>query len=97
MLAVAHVLGLLLAAFAATYLLPLSCALWFGDGMWRHYLLSAALSAGVGLLLAGATEPFRRELKPRDGFLLISLTWLLLPAAAALPLRLALPGLSFSG
>lgn len=97
MLAVAHVLGLLLAAFAATYLLPLGCALWFGDGMWRHYLLAAALSAGVGLLLAGATEPFRRELKPRDGFLLISLSWLLLPAAAALPLRLALPGLSLSG
>ncbi|MBV9343541.1 MAG: TrkH family potassium uptake protein [Gammaproteobacteria bacterium] len=97
MLAVAHVLGLLLAAFAATYLLPAACALWFGDGMLRFYLLAAALSAGAGLLLAGLTEPFRRELKPRDGFLLITLAWLLLPAAAALPLRFALRTLSFSG
>jgi NitT/TauT family transport system substrate-binding protein len=43
-----------------------------------------------------ATRRFRRELRPRDGFLLVGLTWLVLPAFGALPLLLALPGLSLT-
>jgi trk system potassium uptake protein TrkH len=95
--AVAHVLGLLLASFAASYAAPLLCSLWLHDGLWEHFLLSGAITAGSGLLLAGATRRFRRELKPRDGFLLVTLGWLLLPAAAALPLLVGVPGLSFTG
>jgi len=96
-LAVAHVLGLLLASFAASYLLPAACSLWLRDGLWPSFLLTAAITAGCGILLAGATYRFRRELKPRDGFLLVTLSWLMVPAAAALPLLLTLPGLSFTG
>ncbi|MBS0379129.1 MAG: TrkH family potassium uptake protein [Proteobacteria bacterium] len=97
MLAVAHVLGLLLAAFAATCVLPIGCSLWYGDHAWSAFLVSAAIALAVGLALAGVTYRFRRELKPRDGFLLVTLAWLVLPAAAALPLLLALPDLSFTG
>ena len=96
MLAVAHVLGLLLATFALAYLLPVGCSLLFGDGLLVQFLTAAAISAGVGLALAAATWRFRRELKPRDGFLLVTLGWLLLSAAAALPLLFALPNLSFT-
>jgi trk system potassium uptake protein TrkH len=95
--AVAHVLGLLLAAFAATCLAPLICSLLYGDGLALTFLLTAAITALAGLLLAGLTLRSRRELKPRDGFLLITLSWLILPAAAALPLALSLPALSFTG
>jgi trk system potassium uptake protein TrkH len=42
------------------------------------------------------TRRFRRELQPRDGFLLVTLTWAVLPAFGALPLLLAIPGLSFT-
>ena len=97
MLAVAHVLGLLLGAFALSYALPIGCALLFGDGLWSRFLLAAAITATVGLALAAATARARRELKPRDGFLLVTLGWLLLSCAAALPLLFALPGLTFSG
>jgi trk system potassium uptake protein len=96
-LAVAHVLGLLLGAFALSYALPIGCALLFGDGLWSRFLLAAAITAAVGLALAAATARARRELKPRDGFLLVTLGWLLLSCAAALPLLFALPGLTFSG
>ncbi len=95
-LAVAHVLGLLLATFALTYVLPVGCSLLLGDGLWPKFLLAAAITAGAGLVLAGATMAFRRELKPRDGFLLVTLGWLLLSAAAALPLLLVLPRLNFT-
>jgi len=96
-LAVAHVLGLLLAAFALSYALPIGCALLAGDGQWPHFLLAAAVTAALGFALAATTARARRELKPRDGFLLVTLGWLLLSCAAALPLLLAVPGLGFSG
>jgi trk system potassium uptake protein TrkH len=97
LLAVLHVLGLLLASFATSCLLPLACSLWYADGLWPHFLITAAVTAGCGVLLAAATYRLRRELKPRDGFLLVTLGWLVVPAAAALPLILSLPQLSFSG
>lgn len=97
MLAVAHFLGLLLATFALACALPVGCSLVMADGLWPKFLLTAALTAGCGIVLAGATLRFRRALKARDGFLLLTLGWLLLPAAAALPLLLALPDLSFTG
>jgi trk system potassium uptake protein TrkH len=95
-LAVAHVLGLLLATFALAYLLPVGCSLLSGDGLLAQFLAAAAITAALGLILAAATWRFRRELKPRDGFLLVTLGWLLLSAAAALPLLFALPHLSFT-
>lgn len=97
MLAVAYALGLLLAAFALTFALPIACSLAMGDGLWLKFLLAAALAAGCGLTLAAATARLKRELRARDGFLLVTLGWLVLSAAAAVPLLLALPSLSFTG
>jgi trk system potassium uptake protein len=94
--AVAHVLGLLLASFALTYLLPIACSLIMADGLWPRFLLAGLITAGAGLLLAVLTFARRRELRPRDGFMLVTLGWLLLCAAASLPLFLALPGLPFT-
>ncbi len=47
-------------------------------------------------MLSGVTHWHRRELKPRDGFLLVTLGWLLVSVSASLPLLLALHGLSFT-
>ncbi len=96
MLAVAHVLGLLLAVTGAAYVLPVGCSLLMGDGLAKMFLAAAAISAGTGLLISGATHHYRRELKPRDGFLLVTLGWILVSAAASIPFLLALPGLSFT-
>ena len=97
MFAVAYALGLLLAAFALTFALPIACSLLMGDGLAVRFLLAAALAGGGGLLLAAATAKLKRELRARDGFLLVTLGWLLLSAAAAVPFLLALPALSFTG
>ena len=50
----------------------------------------------MGLAVALATRRFRRELKPRDGFLLVTLSWVLMSASAAIPLMIALPDLTFT-
>jgi trk system potassium uptake protein TrkH len=96
MLGVAHVLGLLLAIFGVAYVLPVGCSVITGDGLWPQFLAAAAINSGVGLAIALATLKYRRELKPRDGFLLVTLVWVLMSASASLPLLLALPELSFT-
>src|SRR5579871_1236872 len=95
-LAVAHVLGLLLAFFGATYLLPLLCSLLNGDGLALFFIIGAASSTGTGLLMVAATARCRRELKPRDGFLLVTLVWVATSALATIPLLMALPGLTIT-
>ena len=96
MLGIAHLLGIILAAFGLAYLLPIGCSLATGDGLWTRFLLAAAITIAAGAVLAAATLRHRRELKARDGFLLMTLGWVLLAASAALPLLFALPGLTFT-
>jgi len=96
MLGIAYLLGLILATFGLTYLLPIGCSLVTGDGLWTWFLLAAAITAVAGGALAAATFRYRRELKPRDGFLLVTLGWILLAASATLPLLFTLPGLTFT-
>jgi trk system potassium uptake protein TrkH len=95
-LRVAHVLGLMLAIFAAGYLLPIVTSLVLSDGTSRYFALAGLVSVAVGSLIAFATRPYARDLKPRDGFLLVTLGWLLMAASATIPLVLILRGLSFT-
>jgi trk system potassium uptake protein len=95
-LGVAHVLGSLLAIFGATYALPLVCSLIARDGQAFTFIVAAGISAGSGLLISFATRGHSRELKPRDGFLLATLSWVLMSASASIPLLIAIPGLSFT-
>jgi trk system potassium uptake protein TrkH len=86
-LAVLNVLGALLALFAAYYVLPIGTALIYGEtASLRVFVGCAAATLIAGLLLLLVTRKFRAELKPRDGYLLVSLSWLLVTAAAAIPL-----------
>lgn len=93
---VARPLGLLQLGFAAAFVPPLLCAA-FEDGVTLRAFLIGALAQFVcgGLLWRVSREP-RRELRSRDGFLLVALSWLLLAGFAALPLELAIDGLSFT-
>ncbi|HEV8443271.1 MAG TPA: potassium transporter TrkG [Steroidobacteraceae bacterium] len=96
MLAVAHVLGLMMAFFGLLYVLPIVWSLGAQDGAVMDFLAAGVINVIVGMAVATATRRFRRELKPRDGFLLVTLSWTLMSASAAIPLLLALPGLSFT-
>jgi trk system potassium uptake protein len=94
-LAVAHVLGLMTAFFGLLYLLPIGWSLAVRDGHVIDFVAAALITACVGLAVAAATRKFRRELKPRDGFLLVSLSWTLMSASAAIPFMIAMPDISF--
>jgi trk system potassium uptake protein TrkH len=96
MLAVAHVLGIMMAFFAITFLMPLVSALVYQDGTFDDFAIAAGINVVLGLAIAAATRRHKRELKARDGFLLVTLSWVLMSLSAAIPLMIALPGLSFT-
>jgi trk system potassium uptake protein TrkH len=96
MLSVANVLGLMLAAFGAMYTLPILAGLVSQDGTALSFIAAGLASSGAGLALAAATRRHARELKPRDGFLLVTLGWLLMSACATIPLLILLPNLTFT-
>ncbi len=96
MLAVAHVLGLMMAFFGLLYLLPIGWSLAVDDGAVVDFVAAGLINVVVGIGVALATRRFRRELKARDGFLLVSLSWALMSASATIPFMIALPDLSFA-
>ena len=95
-LAVVGMVGRIVTVFAVLMLVPMTFALSEHDPAEGAFLLALAITAVSGVAMSLATRRFRRELQPRDGFLLVTLTWLLLPAFGSLPLMLAIPGLSFT-
>ena len=96
LLSVLHVLGSLLALFSLYFVLPIATALIYREPAVVNFLLSAAITGVIGLVLRVATARFRTELKPRDGYLLVTLCWLGVTAAATLPLMLLIPGIGFT-
>jgi trk system potassium uptake protein TrkH len=93
---VLNMLGAVVAIFALTMLVPLAVAFLADEEVLVDYDTAFLISFIGGAVVWWATRPFRRELLPRDGFLLVTLVWTVLPAFAALPLYLHLPGLSFT-
>lgn len=93
---IAHVLGGMLMVFAATLALPFAWSLAVADGIHFHFLYTSAGCLLAGALMWAATRRFRRELEPRDGCLLVVLGWLVMSVVGAVPLLLAIPGLSFT-
>jgi trk system potassium uptake protein TrkH len=96
LLPVANVLGALLMAFAVTYLLPIATSLIYDDGTAIAFVLAMLIDFAAGYVLWLATRRHRRDLRPRDGYLLVTLGWLLMAAAASIPLLIALPRLSYT-
>jgi trk system potassium uptake protein TrkH len=94
-LAIAHVLGGLLMVMAATYFLPIGWSLLASDGTTASFVEAAIGTVAVGLLLWGPTLRHKRELQPRDGCLLVVLTWVSMAAAATVPFLLEIPGIGF--
>lgn len=91
------VLARVLAGFSMAYLVPLGWALAMDDAplarVWSGAMLATMVAAG---LLWLGTRRHRRELQPKDGFLLVNLVWTVLPAFAAVPLMFTVPGINWT-
>ena len=96
-LPVLHVLSVVILIFALFLVFPLAWSFILADAAQAAYDEALVLTASAGVLLWAITRKHRRELQPRDGFLLVALVWTVLPAFAPLPLLFYLPELSVTG
>ncbi len=96
LLSLARVFGLMLMVFSATYLLPIVASLIYQDGTAALFVEDMFFTLGAGALLWLATRSFIRDLKAKDGFLLVVLAWTGMAAFATFPLISYLENLSFT-
>jgi trk system potassium uptake protein TrkH len=93
-LAVVALVGRIVALFALLMLVPLAFALAERDAAREAFVTGTVVTFAAGVLMSLVTRRFRRELQPRDGFVLVGLTWAALPFFGAIPLYLAVPDIN---
>ncbi|HLR77247.1 MAG TPA: TrkH family potassium uptake protein [Balneolaceae bacterium] len=77
-------LGLVILFLSLSLLIPIIIALIYDETTWRAFLYAAAIAFILGATLYYLFKP-DRELRLREGFLIVSLTWLVLSLIGALP------------
>ena len=87
--AVQRILGLLLTVFSFTLMPPFIVALMARDGAAVAFASAFALTLGVGIISWLPVRKVRRELRLRDGFIVVVMFWFVLSAIGALPFILA--------
>lgn len=86
--AIQRILGLLLAVFSLTMLPPAVLSWWVEDGALRSFLVAFFLVLASGLALWLPVRKIRRELRIRDGFLIVVTFWVALGISGSVPLAL---------
>ena len=83
-------LSLIVFLFGLTMLVPVTVSWYLQDGAETAFTVSLLILLGVALGIWLMTRRYKRDLKIRDGFLMVVMVWTLLPAFATLPLMLQL-------
>ncbi len=83
---VQRILGLLLMVFSLTMLPPIFFSLLYADGAWLSFVEGFALTLAAGLVCWLPVRRERRELRLRDGFLVVASFWTVLGSFGAAPL-----------
>ena len=84
---ICRVLGLILECLAVLLLLPTVAGLCYGEGV-SHFLITIAISGTAGFLLT-RVKPYSNVIYAKDGFVVVSLGWILLSMIGALPFVLS--------
>ena len=87
--AIQRIVGLLLTLFSLTLLPPLVLSLIAQDGAAMAFVSAFLLTLGVGILCWLPVRHLRRELRLRDGFVVVVMFWTVLSGTGALPFILA--------
>ena len=84
---ICRVLGLILECLAVLLILPTVAGLCYGEGI-THFLITMALSGVLGFLLT-RVKPYSDVIYAKDGFVVVSLGWVLMSLLGALPFVLS--------
>ncbi|MEM8547026.1 MAG: potassium transporter TrkG, partial [Pseudomonadota bacterium] len=94
---VQRILGLLLMMFSVTMLPPIAVSLIYSDASWQVFLTSFGFILVLGFVLYWPVRRARRDMRLRDGFLVVASFWLVLGTIGATPLYLSpVPALSLT-
>jgi len=94
---VQRILGIMLMIFSLTMLPPVAVSFIYGDGHHQPFIDAFLIVLGLGLVMWLPVRRVRRDLRLRDGFLVVALFWFTLGLAGATPLLITdLPALSFT-
>src|SRR5215218_6468697 len=82
-----NLVGSLVKYLGAAFLFPAAIAVGYGEPLWP-FLVSAAVTTGAGLAVERTTTG-KERIGAREGYLVVSLLWLLVAVFGALPYLLA--------
>jgi len=86
---VQRILGLMLMVFSLTMLPPAGISLLYHDGHHAPFLDAFLAVAAAGLVIWWPVRKVQRDLRLRDGFLVVALFWVILGFAGAVPLLIS--------
>jgi trk system potassium uptake protein TrkH len=89
LLVVQRILGMLLVIFSLTMLPPVGVSLYYQDGNAGPFLDAFFALVAAGVLIWLPARKKLRDLRLRDGFMVVALFWIVLGFAGALPLILS--------
>ncbi len=82
---VLKILGVLLIIFSVTHLTPMLVSLIYADGNSLPFMVSFSVTLTTGVLMWAPVRRSKRDLRYRDGFLVVVLFWTVLATFGALP------------
>ena len=95
--AIQRILGILLMIISLSMLPPIPVSLWYADGSALPFFLAFLVTITAGLILWFPVKSFKKEMRLRDGFIVVVMYWVVLGLAGSLPLILsATPVLSIT-
>jgi trk system potassium uptake protein TrkH len=89
LLVIQRILGLLMMVFSSTLLPPIATGLIYDDGAVMPFVEAFVLTLISGFLLYLPVRRHKKELRLRDGFLVVVLFWTVLGVAGGLPIYLS--------
>ena len=94
---VRRILGLILMIYSLTLLPPIAVSLFYADGHSLAFLNSLFVVLSAGFVLWWPARSETRDMRLREGFMVVSLFWVMLSIAGASPLLITdRPDLSFT-
>ncbi len=85
-----------LIAFAFIMLVPCLVSFLYGDNAQEGFQQGSLICLATGCILLLLTHRDKRELLPRDGFLLATIIWVSIPLFSSIPLYLEIPNISYT-
>lgn len=89
LLAIQRILGLLLVVFSSTLLPPVAVSLWYGDGVHLAFITAFAITLGLGVVFWLPVRSYKRDMRMRDGFIVVVMFWFVLSSIGSLPFMLS--------